>query len=91
MSDVPIRSRRGVVVWLRDLGDGSSKLIFDDVVGESEGVHINNPVDWSFERTSSWSIFPNEKFEEMQLSAQQYQEIGESLVARLVALNGRVK
>jgi hypothetical protein len=34
-----------VVVCLRDLGDGSSRLIFDDVVAESE----TNPTAWRFE------------------------------------------
>ena len=37
MSDVhnDIRSKRAVVTCLRDLGNGLSKLIFDDVVSES--------------------------------------------------------
>ena len=89
MSDVDdnVRSRHAVVACLRDLGNGSSKLIFDDVVTESE----SNPINWSFECFFTWNDYPNEKLDQMQLSRQQYQEIGENLVARLLALNGRVK
>ena len=89
MSDVDdnIRSERAVVTCLRDLGDGLSKLIFDDVVSESG----SNPVNWSFESFYTLREYPSESLDEMKLTAQQYQEIGENLVARLLALNGRVQ
>ena len=88
MSDVDdnIRSKRAVVTCLHDLGNGFSKLIFDDAVSES----ASNPVMWSFESFYTWRKYPNENLDEMKLTAQQYQEIGENLVARLLALNGSV-
>lgn len=87
MTDVDdnIRSKRGVVACVQDLGNGSVKLIFDDVVSES----ASNPVNWSFESFYTWREYPSENLDEMKLTAQQYQEIGENLVARLLALNGR--
>ncbi len=85
--DDNIRSNRAVVTSLRDLGNGSSKLIFDDAVSESAGNRVN----WLFESFYTWRDYPNENLDEMKLTAQQYQEIGENLVARLLALNGRVK
>jgi hypothetical protein len=89
MADVDdnVRSGNAVVACLRDLGNGSSKLIFDDVVAESE----RNPINWSFQCFFTWNDYPNEKLEQMQLTAQQFQEIGENLVARLLALSGRLK
>jgi hypothetical protein len=89
MSDVDdnIRSRRAVVACLRDLGNGSSKLIFDDVVGDSE----NNPINWSFDCFFTWNDYANVKLDEMKLSPEQYQVIGQNLVTRLLALNGRVR
>ena len=89
MTDVDdnIRSKRAVVTCLRDLGNGSSKLIFDDVVSES----ASNPVMWSFESFYTWREYPSENLDEIKLTAQQYQEIGENLVARLLALNGRIQ
>jgi hypothetical protein len=89
MSDVDnnIRSKRAVVTCLRDLGNGFSKLIFDDVVSES----ASNRVNWSFESFYTWRDYPNENLDETKLTPQQYQEIGENLVARLLALNGRVQ
>ena len=89
MSDVhnDIRSKRAVVTCLRDLGNGLSKLIFDDVVSET----ASNPVNWSFESFYTWREYPNKNLDEMKLTAAQYQEIGENLVARLLALNGRVQ
>lgn len=85
--DDNIRSKRAVVTCLRNLGNGSSKLIFDDVVSES----ASNPVNWSFESFYTWREYPSESLDEMKLTVQQYQEIGENLVARLLALNGRVQ
>jgi len=85
--DDNIRSQRGVITCLRDLGNGSSKLIFDDVVASS----TTNPINWSFDSFYTWNDYLNDNLDKVKLTAQQYQEIGENLVARLLALNGRVK
>jgi hypothetical protein len=89
MSDVDdiIRSRRAVVACLRDLGNGSSKLILDDARATSDSNHSN----WSFECFFTSNDYPNEKLDAMRLTAQQYQEIGENIVARLLALNERAE
>ncbi len=85
--DDAIRSENGVVVCLRTVENGKSKLIFDDVTGDSSV----NPVAWSFNNFYTWREYNNEDLDQMKLSGREYQMIGESLVARLLALNGRIK
>jgi hypothetical protein len=89
MADVDdaIRSENGVVVCLRTTGDGKSKLIFDDVKGNS----ALNPVAWSFSNFYTWHEYNDEDLDQLKLSSREYQMIGENLVARLLALNGRIK
>ena len=89
MADVDdaIRAENGVVVCLRTTENGKSKLIFDDVIGDSS----LNPVVWSFSSFYSWREYSDEDLNQLKLSSREYQMIGENLVARLVALNGRIK
>jgi hypothetical protein len=89
MTDVDdtIRSTVGVVACLRDVGNGASRLTFDDVSGD----RTNNPVAWTFTTFFTAQDYENGALEQMGLSAAEYQTIGENLVARLLALNGRAK
>ncbi len=89
MADVDdaIRSENGVVVCLRTTEKGKSKVIFDDVKSDSP----LNPVEWSFSSFYTWQEYSDEDLDQMKLSSREYQMIGENLVARLLALNGRVK
>ena len=89
MADVDdtIRSQKGVVACLRNMGNGTSKLILDDVSGDS----VTNPIAWSFESFYTWRDYNDEDLDEMTLSESEYQMIGENLIARLLALNERVE
>jgi hypothetical protein len=89
MADVDdaIRSENGVVACLRTTGNGKSKLIFDDVKGDSS----LNPVEWSFNGFYTWREYSDEDLDQMKLTTREYQMIGENLVARLLALNARTK
>ena len=86
-ADDTIRPPLGVVTSLHDLGNGTSKLIFDDVSAAS----TNSPVVWTFDRFFTSQDFKNEDLDHMNLTALEYQMIGEIVVARLLALNGRMK
>ena len=86
-ADDTIRSTVGVVACLRDIGNGTSRLSFDDVSGDRP----NNPVAWTFADFFTGRDYENKALDEMNLSAGEYQMIGENLIARLLALNGRVK
>ena len=83
--DDTLRSSPAVVVCLRNLGNGQSRLIFDDVKGDSE----KNPVSWMFETFCTWNAYDNKQLDEMKLSADDFKRIGEVLVARLLAINER--
>jgi hypothetical protein len=85
--DDKIRSKKGLVVCLRDMGNGTSRLFFDDVCTDQE----KNPTNWSFDYFYTFTPeFGNQTLESMDLSADQFEQIGVAVVARLLALNGRV-
>ena len=86
--DDNIRSKYGLAVCLRDMGDGTSRIFLDDV----EADKLENPIKWS--HSFFYSFTPeleNDCVNKMGLTDQQFQEIGESVVARLLALNGRTE
>lgn len=82
------RSKNGVVICLRDIGDSTSRLFFDDVRANGE----RNPLTWSYECFYTFTpALPNAELDAMNLSADQFQQIGEAVVARLLAMNGRAR
>ena len=86
-ADDTIRSPVGVVASLRDLGNGTSKLILDDVSSDS----TINPIVWTVDHFYTSRDFRNDALDQMNLTAFEYQTIGQNVVARLLALNGRTK
>lgn len=82
------RAKEGVVVCLRDLGDGHSLLIFDRVVADDPDAPERV---WSHKVFSTHNVYPNDRLDFMGLSDQQFQEIGEIVVAQLLAINKRGK
>ena len=86
--DDKIRTSKGVVACLRDMGNGTSRLFLDDVVADKEA----NPINWSHEYFCTFTPeLSNSELESMNLSAEQFEQIGVAVVARLLALNGRDK
>ena len=86
--DDKVRSKFGVTVCLRDMGNGSSRLFFDDVRADGE----TNPIAWQY--NSFYTFTPelqNATIDEMKLSDTEFQQIGVAVVARLLASNGRAK
>ena len=78
----------GLAVTLRDMGDGASRIYFDDIVSEK----YNNPKSWEFESFFTFSSsFENEKLDQLELDAEDYARIGKNIVMRLLALHKRVK
>jgi len=86
--DDKIRSKFGVAVCLRDMGNGKSRLFFDDVTSDKQ----NAPTQWAHNYFYTFTPdLENDAIDEMQLTSKQYEQIGMAVVARLLALNGRVK
>ena len=85
-NDDKVRSGKGVVVSLRDMGNGTSRLFFDDVAPDRDA----NPNDWSHQSFYTFTPeFENAALDSMALFPSQLQGIGAAVVARLLALNGR--
>jgi len=86
--DDNIRSKLGIAVCLRDMGNGKSRLFFDDVTADKDG----NPINWEFDCFYTFTPeLDNAEIDVMNLTDNRFQEIGKVVVARLLALNGRAK
>ena len=86
--DDKIRSKKGIAICLRDMGNGKSRLFFDDVEADKE----KNPIKWGYDCFYTFTPeFKNEIIDDMKLTDKEFEQIGAAVVARLLALNGRVK
>ncbi len=62
---------------LLDVGNGTCRLILDDVTSDS----LTNPIRWFFEGFYSCHDYGDADLDRMNLSDREYQIIGQSLVA----------
>lgn len=86
--DDKIRSNVGLAVCLRDMGDGTSRIFIDDIKADKE----ENPINWKFDCFYTFSPeLKNIDVNNMELTDEQFQNIGVAVLARLLALNGRMK
>ncbi|WP_417530848.1 hypothetical protein [Marinobacter lipolyticus] len=76
---------KGVAAYIEPAG-GEIRLTFDDM--ETESVA---PTTWTKTTHFTSNTYPEAELENMSLSKEQYAEIGENLVLRLLALNGRLE
>ncbi len=77
----------GVVVSLLDVGDGTYRVILDD-------VRAAGPVretSWKFDCFFTLKRLDADQTNAMSLQPAEYQGLGENLLARLLALNGHLK
>jgi hypothetical protein len=80
------RARKGLAVCLRPLENGQLRLIFDDVIADSDRW----PQLWKPYVFFTHNDYDAERLCAMGLSENQFAQIGEAVVARLLALNGLV-
>jgi len=81
------RSAFGVVISLLDLGDGTCRVVLDDVRSDS----LQRETSWQFDLFYTHKRLDSQQLDAMSLPASEYQGLGEAVLARLVALNGRLK
>jgi len=81
------RAKEGIVICLRDLGDGSSRLMIDDVIADNS--EAENPI-WRHKAFYTTNTYPNQGLDKMALSDEEFAQIGVAVIARLLAINGRV-
>ncbi len=86
--DDKIRSKFGLSICLRDMEDGTSRLFIDDVKADKH----ENPINWKHNCFYTFTpALDNEALDNMDLTGEQFQNIGAAVVARFLALNGRTK
>ncbi|WP_206860538.1 hypothetical protein [Lysobacter changpingensis] len=86
--DDKVGDDRGLVICLRDMGNGTSRLFLDDVIADRHA----NPINWSY--GSFYTVTPefdNARIEDMALSPEDFERIGVSVVARLLASAKRAR
>jgi hypothetical protein len=81
------RPLKGVVVTLLDMGDGTSRVIMDDVTSKSPSRETS----WEFDLFHTHKRLDSNTIDDMALPDSEYEGIGTALMARLLALNGRVR
>jgi hypothetical protein len=77
----------GVVVSLLDLGDGTSRVILDDV----RSAQPQRETSWQFDLFYTHKRLDSRQLDGMSLPSTEYEGLGAAVLARLLALNGRVK
>lgn len=79
------RPQVGVVVTLRDMGGGKTRVILDDVKSDS----TCRETQWSFDVLYTHKDLETAPVASMQLPNDEYESLGAAIMARLLALNGR--
>ena len=77
---------KGVVAYIQEIEDGKTMLTFDDVSSDKQ-----SSTHWSKEVLYTSNSYDSAAMESLSLTKKQYAEIGESLIIRLLALNGKIK
>ena len=80
------RPQKGVVVTLLDMGDGTSRVIMDDVTSDTP----SRSTSWKYNLFYAHKRLDSKAVDDMALPDIEYQKMGEALMARLLALSGRV-
>ena len=80
------RPQVGVVVTLRDIGGGNSRVALDDVKSDS----TLRETQWIFDVYYTHKDLETAAVDSMQLPSGEYEGLGAAIMARLLALSGRV-
>lgn len=79
------RSETGLIVSLRVIDDKMARLIFVDAKPDR-----TKPRTWKSQTLFTWHEYDSKRFSEMNLAKREYAEIGETIILRLLALNGKL-
>jgi len=78
-----LRARKGLAISLRPVDRGQIRLIFDDVISDSDQW----PQLWHSHVFFTHNDYDTESLRKMNLSEKQFAQIGEAVIARLLATN----
>jgi hypothetical protein len=80
--------KSAITVSLSNIGGSNSELAFDDVRADVQAAGHRI---WKQKAFYTKIAFANERLNSMALSNEEFQRIGETVVARLLALENRLK
>ena len=72
---------KGVTVFLQKQSDGKHRLIINDVVASSD----TDKPDWKHSILYTYNNYDSVALKNMSLSQEQFAEIGQNIIARLIA------
>lgn len=78
---------KGIAVFLKDQGNGATRLVLNDVEATSE----SDSPDWKHDMLFTSNDYDDKSLKQLSLSKEQFAEIGENLIIRLLALGGHIK
>jgi hypothetical protein len=78
---------KGVAAFIKDQRDGSVVLVLNDVEASSASEAPN----WKHVTSFTSNSYNSDSLKNLSLSKEQFAEIGENLVMRLLALGGNLK
>ena len=78
---------KGVAAFIKEQEDGSIRLVFNDV----EATSGSDKPDWKHVVLFTHNSYNAKSFKDLSLSKEQFAEIGENLIIRLLALGGYLK
>jgi hypothetical protein len=84
--DTGVRAKFGIVVSLVELSDGTTRVVLDDVSSREPKANTA----WTFDTFYTHKRLPSGELDRMALSKDEYEGLGVAVLARLLALNGRV-
>ena len=84
--DDGVRSKKGVVACLREIDSSTLRIIFDDVTTSDP----HHPVDWNTRVVFTFNDYDKDEMLSLKLSKEEFAIIGENLVIRLLALEGKL-
>ncbi|MBN1007186.1 hypothetical protein [Amphritea pacifica] len=86
LQDDGIRAKNGVAACLREVEGGKLRLIFDDIQTDAP----RHPVDWRTVMLFTFNDYDKGQMSTLNLSKEDYAMIGENLVIRLLAMEGKL-
>ena len=78
---------KGVVTYIRDEGENNICLTMDDV----EAGSISENPDWKHNVLFTTRNYDSETLKNLELTKEEFAQIGEDLIIRLLALRGEIK
>ena len=78
---------KGVTAFIKNDPNNEIKLVLNDVISLSE---TDNP-DWKHDVLFTANTYNEKELRDLSLSKEQFAQIGENLIIRLLAVNGLIK